>query len=80
MADVLYVYTETKDSEKYYPLLSSAEPSKNLITIDGVDYYMGPLNSEIEGNKGGNSYVYKLYPVTEYENGNEEPASIIKIS
>lgn len=79
MADVLYVYKETWDSKKY-PLLSGVEPSKNLITIDGVDYYMGPLNPEIDGNKGGNSYVYKLYPVIDYENGNEEPACIIKIS
>lgn len=79
MGDTLYAYTETKDSEKY-PLLSSAEPSKNLITIDGIDYYMGPLNPEIEGNKGGNSYVYKLYLVTDYETGIEEPACIIKIS
>ncbi len=79
MADVLYVYKVTQDSEKY-PLLSSVEPSKNLITIDGVDYYMGPINPEIDGNKGGNSYVYKLYPAIDYENGIEEPTSIIKIS
>ena len=79
MADILYVYRETKDSEKY-PLLSGVEPSNNLITIEGIDYYMGPLNPGIEGNKGGNSYVYKLYPVTDFENGIEEPACIIKIS
>jgi len=79
MVDVLYFYTETEDSKKY-PLLNGVEPSKNLINIDGVDYYMGPLNPAIEGNKGGNSYVYKLYPMTDYENGIEEPACIIKIS
>lgn len=79
MADILYFYTETEDSKKY-PLLTGVEPSNNLINIDGVDYYMGPLNPAIEGNKGGNSYVYKLYPMTDYENGIEEPACIIKIS
>ena len=42
MADILYFYTETEDSKKY-PLLTGVEPSNNLINIDGVDYYMGPL-------------------------------------
>lgn len=79
MADILYDYTESKESESY-PLLNSADPFDNLISIDGVDYYMGPLNPDIIGNKGGNSYVYKLYLTTDYENGIEEPASIIKIS
>lgn len=79
MADILYDYTESKESDSY-PLLNSADPLDNLISIDGVDYYMGPLNPDIIGNKGGNSYVYKLYPTTDYENGIEDPASIIKIS
>lgn len=79
MADVLYGFKEPKDGA-IYTLLNSDDPSNNLITIDGVDYYMGYLDAEMKGNKGGNSYVYKLYPVSEYVNGNEEPASIIKIS
>ena len=76
MADVLYEVREPKD----WSLLNGDAPSDNLITINGIDYYMGYLDSELKGNKGGNSFVYKLYPVTEYDNGNEEPVSIIKIS
>lgn len=80
MADVSYDLKAAKKGESYTTLLNSADPLDNLITIDGVDYYMGYLDENIEGNKGGNSYIYKLYPVTEYDNGNETPASIIKIS
>lgn len=76
MADVWYELKEPKD----WSLLNGDAPSDNLITINGIDYYMGYLDAEMKGNKGGNSFVYKLYPVTEYEYGNEEPVSIIKIS
>jgi len=78
MADVSFDFIP-KDGV-IYTLLKDGGPSENPITIDGVDYYMGYLDAGIEGNKGGNSFVYKLYPVAEYENGNDEPASIIKIS
>ena len=53
MADVLYVYKEPKD----WSLLNGDAPSDNLITINGIDYYMGYLDSELKGNKGGNSYI-----------------------
>lgn len=79
MADVFYEYKGQKEGT-IFSLLNDADPSENPITIDGVDYYMGYLDAEMEGNKGGNSYVYKLYLVEEYENGNETPVSIIKIS
>ena len=68
MADVSYDLKAAKKGESYTTLLNSADPLDNLITIDGVDYYMGYLDENIEGNKGGNSYIYKLYPVTEYDN------------
>lgn len=79
MADVLYEFKGAKDGT-VFTLLNDADPSANSINIDGVDYYMGYLDANMEGNKGGNSYVYKLYPAEDYENGNYAPASIIKIS
>lgn len=79
MADILYEFKGAKDGA-IFSLLNDADPSANTINIDGVDYYMGYLDANMEGNKGGNSYVYKLYPVEKYENGDYTPASIIKIS
>lgn len=78
MADIQYICNEKKDSD--YPLLNSPDPRENPITIDSIDYYMGPLNRDYNGNKGGNSFVYKLYLRPDYDDGNEEPTSIIKIS
>lgn len=79
MADIAYKYNEQMDSDGY-PLLNGSDPRNNLITINHIDYYMGPLNTNTIGNKGGNSYIYKLYLVTDYENDIYEPKCIIKIS
>lgn len=77
--DVLYDYKGNRDGI-LFTLLNKKDPSANPVTIDGVDYFMGYLRNDIDGNKGGNSYVYKLYPVADYNRGDETPACIIKIS
>lgn len=52
--------------------------TENLLTFDHVDYYAYFLSSDYKGNKGGHSFVFKLYEAQTY---NEEscPVCIIKI-
>lgn len=58
-----------------------ADPNKNVITIDNIDYFMSYLTPDIKGNKGANSYIFTL---TETQIDNEDelatPQKVIKIS
>lgn len=58
-----------------------ADPNKNVISIDNIDYFMSYLTPDIRGNKGANSYIFTL---TETQIDNEDklatPQKVIKIS
>lgn len=52
--------------------------TENLLTFDHVDYYAYFLSSDYKGNKGGHSFVFKLYEAQTY-NEESSPVCIIKI-
>ena len=56
----------------------SDDITHNLLTLNHVDYYVYYLTSKNEGNKGGHSFVFKLYEAQTYDE-DASPASIIKI-
>lgn len=43
------------------------DPSRNIISIDGIEYCFTYLNFEQSGNKGGNSIILKLYKAQELD-------------
>lgn len=57
----------------------SNDLTKNYLRLDSVDYYVSYLSADYNSNKGGNSYVFKLFTAQDYD---EEsiPAKVIKIS
>lgn len=57
------------------------DPTKNNVCINGVDYYMYPLNPLFQDSKGANSHVFALYEAQQYEdNDDNTPQMAIKIS
>lgn len=56
----------------------SDDITHNLLTLNHVDYYVYYLASKNEGNKGGHSFVFKLYEAQTYDE-DASPVSIIKI-
>ncbi len=57
------------------------EALKNVINVDGDDYVLGYLDEENPGNKGGNSCVFLLYNLDDFdESYGESPDFVIKIS
>ena len=52
--------------------------TENLLTFDHVEYYAYFLSSDYKGNKGGHSFVFKLYEAQTY-NEESSPVCIIKI-
>lgn len=54
----------------------SGDIKKNLLTLDHVDYFAAPLSDL--GNKGGHSFVFKLFEAQTYED-DSDPVRVIKI-
>lgn len=52
--------------------------TNNLLTIDHIDYYAYFLSSENKGNKGGHSFIFKLYEAQTYDE-ESSPVCVIKI-
>lgn len=52
---------------------------QNHLRIDSVDYFVSYLNADYNSNKGGNSYVFKLFEAQNYDE-ESEPSKVIKIS
>lgn len=62
-----------------YSLVISDVITENQIEINGTDYFVYYLEPNIKSNKGGNSFVFKLYLAQEFDQ-DAEPDKIIKIS
>lgn len=62
-----------------YALLISDDIKKNYISINGIDYYVSYIDPITKSNKGGNSFVFKLYQAQTF-NEYVEPDKVIKIS
>lgn len=52
---------------------------QNHLRIDSVDYFASYLSSDYNSNKGGNSFVFKLFEAQNYDE-ESEPSKVIKIS
>lgn len=52
---------------------------QNHLLIDSVDYYVSYLSANYNSNKGGNSFVFKLFEAQNYDE-EAEPSKVIKIS
>ena len=52
---------------------------QNHLRIDSVDYYVSYLSADYNSNKGGNSFVFKLFEAQNYDE-ESEPSKVIKIS
>ena len=56
-------------------------PIKNIINIDGRDFILKYLDEETQGNKGGNSKIFRLFDAQEYDEMDELiPDQILKVS
>ena len=62
-----------------YALEISDDIRKNFLSIDGTDYYLYYIDPNIKSNKGGNSFVYKLFQAQTFDEV-AEPDKVIKIS
>lgn len=62
-----------------YALLISDNIKKNYISINGTDYFVSYIDPITKSNKGGNSFVFKLYQAQTFDE-NAEPDKVIKIS
>lgn len=62
-----------------YALLISDDIEKNYISINGTDYFVSYMDPITKSNKGGNSFVFKLYQAQTFDD-NAEPDKVIKIS
>lgn len=61
--------------------LDLGDLTQNNVCINGVDYYMYPLNPSFPDSKGANSHVFALYEAQQYEDGSDNtPQMAIKIS
>ena len=52
---------------------------QNHLRIDSVDYFVSYLSADYNSNKGGNSFVFKLFEAQNYDE-ESEPSKVIKIS
>ena len=50
-----------------YALEISDDIRKNFLSIDGTDYYLYYIDPNIKANKGGNSFVYKLFQTQTFD-------------
>lgn len=57
----------------------SDEIEKNYISISGIDYFVSYIDPVTKSNKGGNSFVFKLYQAQSF-NEDADPDKVIKIS
>lgn len=62
-----------------YALLISGDIEKNYISINGTDYFVSYIDPITKSNKGGNSFVFKLYQAQTFDE-DAEPDKVIKIS
>lgn len=62
-----------------YALQISDEIEKNFISINGTDYFASYIDPITKSNKGGNSFVFKLYQAQTFDE-DAEPDKVIKIS
>lgn len=62
-----------------YALQISDDIEKNYISINGTDYFVSYIDPVTKTNKGGNSFVFKLYQAQTFDE-NAEPDKVIKIS
>lgn len=57
----------------------SNDLTKNHLQINSVDYFVSYLSADNNSNKGGNSFVFKLFEAQNYDE-DSEPSKVIKIS
>lgn len=57
----------------------SDDLTKNYLRLDSVDYFVSYLSADSKSNKGGNSFVFKLFTAQDYDY-ESIPAKVIKIS
>lgn len=62
-----------------YAILISDDIRKNYISINGIDYFVSYMDPVTKSNKGGNSFVFKLYQAQTFDK-DAEPEKVIKIS
>ena len=69
---------EYKDSKI---CINDRDISKNVINIDGIDYYADYIDPIHRNNKGANSFILVLYQAQKFEDKeNSTPERVIKIS
>lgn len=57
----------------------SNDLTNNYLRLDSVDYFVSYLSSDYNSNKGGNSFVFKLFTAQDYDE-ESTPSKVIKIS
>lgn len=58
------------------------DPKDNYIEINSKEYFMGYIDPDFKGNKGGNSIIFALYDAQGYDEYQDDnmPISVLKIS
>ena len=57
----------------------SNDLTENHLRLNQIDYFVSYLSSDYNSNKGGNSFVFKLFTAQDYDE-ESEPSRVIKIS
>lgn len=67
--------------DHYGNWILSDNPYENVINIRGRDYLLNYLDDTSQKNKGGNSFIFKLFDAQEFEENDDQiPDLILKIS